>query len=173
MKPPTRQLQVVRENEEHAGDDEGDEAPPDHGDAGHAEGDRAEKAGDRRDPQRKRGDAGSQRASPKLVQRVGRDADREEEGEQGGQQPGQAQHRREGRSDHHVGQMPGRVGRMQQGPHVASPACRGRRVVSRGRRLRDRGHAWCFLPHITSPPPRLITLRSTSTIPAVRQASKI
>ena len=33
--------------------------------------------------------------------------------------------------------------------------------------------AWCLRPHITRPPPRLMTWSSTSTMPTSRQASKI
>ena len=84
--------------------------------------------GDGHGHQHRRRDPGLQRAAVQLVERMRGQADGEEERDQRGQQAGKADLRGERGADDHVGQVPGRVRRMQQRPPVP-PSARARRVV--------------------------------------------
>src|SRR3982074_3387539 len=65
-----------------------------------------------------------------LVEQVRGDADGEEKGEQRGQQPAAVDPRRQRRPDHHVGEVPGGVGRVEQRPPLPESAA-PRRVERR------------------------------------------
>ena len=82
--------------------------------------------GGQRDEPRVR-DGGVQRMAVQLVERVGRDADGEEEGEQSPSGGRVSIVRREARADDHVREVPGCIRRVKQGPPVA-PAARTRRI---------------------------------------------
>ena len=112
---------------------------------------------------------------------MGGEPDAEEEGQQGGAEarpvhPGSGR-----RAQSHIGEVPQRVGRVQERPVVAPPAgskgvegwTSDRFVLSR-HRLRPQLSPFAppaFVPQITTPPPRLISRARASGMPAARHIS--
>ena len=124
------QLGVVRDDQDRARHHERDQGPahPVHPD--HAQGQRAGQAHDDHRDQGRRRDPGSQRSAAQLVESVRGQPDGQEERQHGGDQTAGLHPRRERGADHRVGQVPGRVRRVQQRPPVP-PAPRSRRVIGR------------------------------------------
>jgi len=125
---PPEELSVVGHDEEGSEDDEGDEDEAhlghpddaeDHG-AGEANGGDGHEGAAR--------DGGAQGPTVEFVDGVGGHPDGEEEGQEGGDQTRRLDSGGETGSDHDVGEVPGGVGRVEQGPPVA-PAPAPRRVV--------------------------------------------
>ncbi len=127
---PAEQLEVVGHDEEPSDHDEHPQPRGDLHGAVHAERDRAEEAdaGDR--PERAVGDPGAQRPVVHLVERVGGQADREEERDQALREPPPRDRRRQRGADRYEGQVPQRVGGVEQRPIVAPPT--RRQCVERG-----------------------------------------
>ena len=99
--------------------------------AGDAERDRADEPDGGQRPQRAARDGGAQRPAVQLVEAVRGDADREGEGRQRRRPAGRRRGRARRRADRDVGEVPGRVRRVQE-RHVVAPAA-GRERVERGR----------------------------------------
>ena len=140
MKPAPEEFEVVARHQDGAHDDEGHKPESHPGHAGDAEGDGRGQGGPRRYPQDAIGDTGAQRVTVNLIERMGGDADGEEEGEERGDQAGGVGVRGQAAAEDDVGEMPRRVGRMEDRPPVAPPARPG--GVEGGPPLRLR-HASC------------------------------
>src|SRR4051812_37676949 len=98
------------------------------------------------------------------------DAHGEEEGEQRPTETPQREPRRKGGADGDVGKVPCRVRRMKQRDPVADAAGAGTEGVE-GRTAGHVGHHGpAFVPHITKPPPTLISRQPTPWKPACSQA---
>ena len=128
-------------------------------------------------------DVGPQGTTVQLVERVRGEPDGEKERQQRGHQPRQVDRWCQAGADHDVGQMPCCIGGVEQGPPIAPtagpssvegrPTCRFRLAVP----MRDPcSSAWSSVwarqsrlrvPHITRPPPRLITRTPTFSNPAL------
>ncbi len=65
---------------------------------------------------------GAERTAPQLIESVCADPHRQEEGGEGGQQPVGVHLGRGRRSERHVAEMPGGIGRVQQGDEIAPGA---------------------------------------------------
>ena len=113
--------------------------------------------------QRPVGQPRAQRPTVQLVERVRRDADREEERTERRAEPIQVKRRRGGRTERHVGEMPRRVWRMQQRQQVAHGAAAAKRVERRAVELAAHGRLAAV---ITTPAPKLIRRTRTSVRPA-------
>jgi hypothetical protein len=141
MEQPPEELPVVRHHEHGPEHHERDQGPPDAGQPDYAEGDRARQARHRHRHQYRGGYAGPERAAVELIERMGGEPHGEEERQERGEQPGQLDAGGQRGADHHVGQVPGRVRRVEQGPPVPPPAGAG--GVEGGAALYPRGVTHC------------------------------
>jgi len=141
--PTTQQLQVVRKDEQDARRHERQQAWADDEHTGDSQTDRAGESEDRRRPKRGRGQLRLQRPSAQLVEGMGGDADRKKESEESGGEPPQIERRGEAGADHNVGEVPRRIRRMQDRPHVAPPTAVPRRVIGRRQVRRRIRHGAC------------------------------
>ena len=186
MDESSEQLQVVSQHEEWAEHQERNEGPTNTRDSRDPQSHRPGQADDRHGDERRGGNPGAQWAPVQLVKCMRGESDRAEERHQRSQQPGQADVWGQTCADHHVGEMPGGVRGVQQRPPIPPPAGSGRverrpvlaarlgRECRRGLALQGRcGRRWNPIrqpsprvPHITSPPPRLMTRTPTCSKPA-------
>ncbi len=168
---PPEQLPVVGHHEKGAEHQKWKQRPPDAREPDDAQHDRTGQAHDRDADQRRRRNAGSERPPVQFIQGVGRKADREQERQERGHEPAERDVWCQRGADHDVREMPRRVGRVEKRPPVPPSA------VARPRKRPDGAQPSAGpplrVPHITSPPPRLITRTPTSSNPARRQASSV
>ena len=111
------------------------------------------------------GDLRAQRPPVQLVEGVRADPDGEGERGDGGAEPVPGDDRRQAAADDDVGQMPGRVGRMQQ-RHVVPPAAALQRVPGRDRAPRARRRGSCLPSPDDDGAPKLSRRTSTPCRPA-------
>ena len=165
MKASSEELEVVRDRDECTRNDEEEE--PEARSERDADADRscACERQDREAEERPSPDAGLQRTSVQLVERMRGNPHPEEEGDQRETEDPGAEMGRERRADRHIGEMPQGVGRVQQGDVVA-PAAGCERV-----KRRPDGAAHSRSPQVTIPPPRLRLRDLTCSMPASTQSS--
>src|SRR6266545_1281107 len=167
MEASPGELQVVREHQEEPDGDE-EREPCLEGNRAH----NADRAGAHNRDTGKRdknpvGDLRAQRSPVQLVEGVRTDSDSECERGDNGAEPLPSDDGREAATDDDVGQVPRRVGRMEQ-RHVVPPAAALERVPGRTGDLlnRLRHDVPVFRPRMTTAAPRLSRLTSTPWRPA-------
>ena len=164
---PAEQLEVVGHHQGDADEHERQQGDADRAHAPEPDG----RGGGERDGagrgERGSGEAGTERPAVELVEAVRGDADGQEEGHQRPGQAGAVDLLREPRAERDVGEMPGRVGRVQQRDdvsHAAGPQGVERDALARHRTART--------PQATRPPPRLISRVFTFAAPASISSSR-
>ena len=115
------QLEVVAKGEGDAHGDEHRQTGPDSREPDHAERDGPSQAaggGSDEEPAR---DGGTERSAVELIEGVGAHADGEQEGEEGCGEPADVEAGSDGGADGDVGEVPERVGRVEEHPPVGPP----------------------------------------------------